>query len=436
MATTRALIVNNPVPHLETALTGPLHEIEQHLLKKQVEIETWFRKAWKNSPAPINSSVDLRNAGFKLSPIDTNLFPAGFNNLNPDFMPLSIQAMQTTLEQYYPGCERILLIPENHTRNLFYFESLAVLQEIIRKAGFDVKIGSLLPEINKKTDFNLPSGKKITLEPIQRKQNTVCIENFIPCLILLNNDLSEGIPDILTNVRQKISPATKLGWSTRLKSIHFQHYDKIANEFSAMIDIDPWLINPLFRHCGEINFKTREGEDCLAQYIQEILNQIEEKYKQYNIKQQPFVIVKADAGTYGMGVMTISSPEQIRQLNRKQREKMSSGKGKTTISKVLIQEGVYSFETWGDENAVAEPVVYSIGQHVIGGFYRIHKQRSPQESLNAPGMEFEPLAFANSCNNPNQNMEPNETPNRFYAYGVIARLAVLAAARENQEIQS
>ncbi len=436
MATMERYLVNNPVPHLQTALTGPLHEIEQHLLNKQVEIECWFRNAWQNLAAPINSSVDLRNAGFKLSPIDTNLFPAGFNNLNPELMPLCIQAMQATLEQQYPGCERILLIPENHTRNLFYFESLSVLKDIIQKAGFDVRIGSLLPEITQATEFELPSGKKIILEPIYRKQNCICIDDFTPCLILLNNDLSEKIPEILTHITQKISPSTELGWSTRLKSIHFQHYGEIASEFSAMVDIDPWLINPLFRNCGEINFKTREGEDCLINYVQELLDEIAEKYRQYNIDQQPFVIVKADAGTYGMGVMSINDPEQIRQLNRKQREKMSSGKGKTTISKVLIQEGVYSFETWGDDNGVAEPVVYSIGHHVIGGFYRIHKQRSPQESLNAPGMEFEPLAFVNACNNPDKTMKPNDSPNRFYAYGVIARLAVLAAARESQEIQS
>ena len=31
-------------------------------------------------------------AGFKLAPVDMNLFPAGFNNLNPAFLPLSVEA--------------------------------------------------------------------------------------------------------------------------------------------------------------------------------------------------------------------------------------------------------------------------------------------------------------------------------------------------------
>ena len=39
--------------------------------------------------AAVLRSVDLRNAGFKLAPVDTNLFPGGFNNLNQDFLPLA-----------------------------------------------------------------------------------------------------------------------------------------------------------------------------------------------------------------------------------------------------------------------------------------------------------------------------------------------------------
>jgi glutamate--cysteine ligase len=107
---------------------------------------------------------------------------------------------------------------------------------------------------------------------------------------------------------------------------------------------------------------------------------------------------------------------------------MAAIKGGREVNQVIIQEGVYTFETWGKEQAVAEPVVYMIGRHVIGGFYRVHASRGSNENLNAPGMNFEPLAFAAPCNNPNALY--NSCANRFYAYGVIARLALLASARE------
>ena len=94
---------------------------------------------------------------------------------------------------------------------------------------------------------------------------------------------------------------------------------------------------------------------------------------------------------------------------------------------MIVQEGVYSFETVGE--AVAEPVVYMIDHFVVGGFYRVHGGRGTDQNLNAPGMQFSPLAFAEPCSSPNP-LDPGCPPNRFYAYGVIARLALLAAAIE------
>ncbi|MAZ39916.1 MAG: glutamate--cysteine ligase [Legionellales bacterium] len=420
------------IPHLTTAITGPLRHLEKHIIEYQIIIEKWFRKAWEQTPAPIYSSVDLRNAGFKLAPIDTNLFAAGFNNLNQDFMPLCIQAAKNTLEKRFPHCEKILLIPENHTSNIGYFENLAVIQNILIKAGYDTQIGSLLPELSQAKQIELPSGRKITLHPIIREQNYLKLASFEPCIILLNNDLSEGTPDIFNEIKQPIIPPVELGWRNRLKSQHFTHYDTIIAEFSELINIDPWLINPLFRQCGDIDFMTREGETCLTDNIELLLKNIQRKYQQYGITETPFVIVKADAGTYGMGVMTVRTPEDILSLNRKQRNKMSATKGKQNVSHVIIQEGVPSFETVGEEQAIAEPVIYLIGSHVVGGFYRVHRDKSSYESLNAPGSHFEALAFADCCANP--SLRGHETPNRFYAYGVVARLAALAAAKEKQEV--
>ena len=418
------------VPHLTTALSGPLRHIESHLLTHQAEIESWFRKQWLQTPAPFYTSVDLRNAGFKLAPVDTNLFPAGFNNLNPAFMPLCIQAAQSAIERVRPDAIKIMLVPESHTRNPFYLESVATLKEIISKAGFEVRIGSLIPDLEKNHAITLPSGRQITLNPIERSGNRVHIDDFKPCLVLLNNDLSSGSPEILENLEQMIMPPLNLGWGSRLKSEHFTLYQKVAEELSELVEIDPWLINPLFRNCGEINFMKREGENCLVKNVTRLLENIQKKYDEYQIDKEPYVIVKADAGTYGMGIMTVHNAEEILELNRKQRTKMSASKGGQSVSHVIMQEGVYTFETWGDDQAVAEPVVYMLDHFVVGGFYRVHTERGTNENLNAPGMHFEPLAFAETCNAPDSSMSPDANPNRFYAYGVIARLALLAAARE------
>jgi len=104
------------------------------------------------------------------------------------------------------------------------------------------------------------------------------------------------------------------------------------------------------------------------------------------------------------------------------------------VHDVLVQEGVYTFENIND--AVAEPVVYMIDRYVVGGFYRVHTERGADENLNAPGMHFEPLAFETSCILPDPEHAPDDVPNRFYAYGVVARLAMLAASVELEAMDS
>ena len=421
------------VPHLTTALKGPLLDLERRFLNEQPAIERWFRTQWLEHTIPFYTSVDLRNSGFKLAPVDTNLFPGGFNNLNPDFWPLCVQAAQSAIEKICPEARGVLLIPENHTRNQYYLQNVAQLTQILRQAGLKVRIGSLLPEITQPTTLQLPNGGSLTLEPIQRKGNRLGMaDGFDPCVVLLNNDLSAGVPDILKNLEQNVMPPLEAGWMTRRKSKHFAAYDRVAEEFAQLLDIDPWLINPYFAVCGEVDFQARTGEECLAAQVDTVLNKMRVKYAEYGVKEDPFVIVKADAGTYGMGIMTVKDASEVRDLNRKQRNKMAVVKEGLQVSDVLVQEGVYTFERIND--AVAEPVIYMVDHFVVGGFYRVHTGRREDENLNAPGMQFVPLAFESCCAFPNPDCAPDDTPNRFYAYGVVGRLAMLAAALELEEM--
>lgn len=415
------------VPHLTTALSGPLQALEKTFLDRVPDIERWLRTQWQEHTVPFYTSVDLRNSGFKLAPVDTNLFPGGFNNLNPDFTPLCVQAIQAAVERICPDARGVLLIPENHTRNTFYLQNVVALTHILRQAGMRVRIGSLIPDLKEATRIDLPSGASLTLEPLLREKNRLGLADFDPCMILLNNDLSAGVPEILKGVEQPIAPLLEAGWTTRRKSKHFAAYDRVAEDFARLLDIDPWVINPYFGVCGEVNFQERAGEECLAINVSRLLYRIQEKYDEYEITEQPFAIVKADAGTYGMGIMTVKSPDEVRDLNRKERNKMSVVKEGLAVTEVIIQEGVYSFETLNE--AIAEPVVYMIDRFVVGGFYRVHAARGKDENLNAPGAQFVPLAFASPCL-PDLAGPAGCPPNRFYSYGVIARLAQLAAAVE------
>jgi len=376
--------------------------------------DEWFNKQFMHFPPPPYCSVDLRNSGYKIAPVDTNLFPAGFNNLHHKNISHAVKAAEKLAKHYVKNCRRVLIVPENHTRNIFYFESLAILQSIFEQAGFEVRVGSLLPEITRPHEIELPSGKKLVLMPLIRKDNLILSEDFCACLILLNHDLSEGTPEILKDIAQKIAPPINLGWWSRKKSDHFSIYQEVVEDYAKYFNIDPWLMRADFDVGKNINFETGEGEEDLIQKTSKLLERIEKKYREYQVKDTPYVVIKADSGTYGMGILMVKSPDDLRNLNRKDRSRMVATKGNQKINQVIIQEGVYSKDTWS--HAVAEPVIYMIEEDVVGGFYRVNANKKSDENLNSPGMHFEPVDIFN-CE-------------AFQQYKTIARLALLAAAKE------
>jgi glutamate--cysteine ligase len=419
------------VPHLITALNGPINELEQRILDSTPAIERWFRLEWMEHTPPLYSSVDIRNAGFKLAPVDTNLFPGGWNNLTPEMLPLAVQAAMAAIEKICPEAKNLLVVPEHHhARSSFYLSNVLQLKRIFHQAGLNVRFGSLDPDLKEPTTLELPTGETITIEPLIRTDRRLGLKDFDPCTILLNNDLSSGIPGMLEDLHEQyLLPPLHAGWSVRRKSRHFQAYEEVAKRFGKLLGMDPWLINPMYAKCGEVNFAEELGMDCLRTNVDALLTKIRRKYKEYGINEKPFVVVKADNGTSGMGIMTVRDVKDLDALNAKSKTKMSLTKDGQALTEVIIQEGVLTNERVND--AVAEPVVYMMDRYVVGGFYRIHAERGVDENLNAPGASFVPLAFADSGRLPQPGQKPgSSSPNRFYMYGVIGRLAMLAASYE------
>jgi len=417
------------VPHLVTALNGPLLDLERKILEAMPSIERWFRLEWQEHTPPFYCSVDLRNAGFKLAPVDTNLFPGGFNNLPQEVLPLAVQAAMASIEKICPDAKNLLVIPERHTRNAFYLENVARLALIMRQAGLNIRFGTLDENIHGPVTMALADGQKIVLEPLERTPRRLGLKNFDPCSILLNNDLSAGIPPVLENLHEQyLLPPLHAGWAVRRKSTHFSCYDDVAKKFSKLVEIDPWMVNPYFAHVEGVDYEARTGEEALTEAIDGVLKKIAKKYREYGISERPYVVIKADAGTYGKGVMTVHDASEVAALTKRERTKMNDAKEGLQVHDVIVQEGVHTFERV--ENAVAEPVVYMIDRYVVGGFYRVHESRERDQNLNAPGMHFVPLGFEHTAL-PDTHAKPGAAPpNRFYMYGVVARLGLLAASVE------
>lgn len=418
------------VPHLVTALTGPINELEQRILDSMPAIERWFRLEWMEHTPPFYSSVDVRNAGFKLAPVDTSFYPAGWNNLTPAMLPLAVQAAMVAIEKICPEARNLLIVPENKANSTFYLSNLAQLRRVFHMAGLNVRVGSIDPSITKSTTIELPGGESITLEPVLRTKGRLVVKDFDPCTILLNNDLRAGVPGILEELHEQyLLPPLHAGWPTRRKSMHFKCFEEVAKRFGKLIGVDSWLINPMFDKCGHVDFSSEQGMECLRTGVDSLLGKIKKRYKEYGIKEKPFVVLKADNGNPGMGITTVRDVKQLDDLLPKAVGKGDAVSDEQQVFDVILQEGVLTNERIHD--AVAEPVVYLMDRYVVGGFYRVHAERGPDENLCAPGTSYVPLAFVESMHLPQPGVRPGASaPNRFYMYGVIGRLAMLAASYE------
>jgi glutamate--cysteine ligase len=414
------------VPHLVTALSGPINELEQRILESMPAIERWFRLEWMEHTPAFYASVDVRNAGFKLAPVDTNLYPAGWNNLSPEMLPLAVQAAMAAIEKICPEAKNLLLVPENDTRNTFYLSNLSRLARIFNLAGLNVRLGSLSNDIKAPTTLSLPDGDSITLEPIIRSERRLGLQDFDPCTILLNNDLSAGVPGILEELHEQyLLPPLHAGWTTRRKSAHARVYEEIAKRFAKMLGMDHWLINPTHAAVSEVNWATGAGLDELQTQVDAVLSKTRRKYKEYGIHEKPFAVVKPDNGTNGLGLRIVRDAKELDTWKTGAQVAGQTG----PAGPMMVQEGVLTNERIND--AVAEPVVYMMDRYVVGGFYRVHAERGVDESLSAPGASYVPLAFEQGTHLPQPGVKPGASaPNRFYMYGVVGRLAMLASSYE------
>lgn len=382
-------------------------------------------------PAP-TVSADLRHSGYKLVPVDVNMFPAGWHNLCPVALPEAGRHLRSWATQRGLVGDRVLVLAELMTRNAPYIENLMAIGVALRSAGYEVAYAAY-------GDDMAPAGEAVTSlsGQVLRLEPMVVIDGRIetkaglrPDWVLSNNDFTSGVPKELLAATTPVAPHPGLGWHSRLKRSFFESYEKVARKAAALADLDPWILIPETVAIEGVDFWQEVGLEAVADEVDAMLARIAAEYKQRGIADTPFVVVKDEAGTFGMGVVTLDSSASIRNPNRKLRQKMQRGKGGRPISSVLVQEGVYTRDVVG--NCTAEPVVMAVGGAMIGGFYRYHCSRTETENLNAKGM-----VFAKMCSTPPAGTatggcgsECIRDQARDHAYGWVAELVAAASGLE------
>jgi glutamate--cysteine ligase len=313
-----------------------------------------------------------------------------------------------------------------------YIENLSALQRILTQAGFEVQFGSLTASKGTPEILIPENGTQITKQPLILEAGRLCADTgFVPDVVLMNNDGTAGIPDVLKNIEQPVLPSLQYGWFQRRKSCHFKAYAEISAQFAEQFGLDPWLISAYFDSARGIDFKHRTGVDALARKVDALVEKSKIKHAEYGITDAPYVYVKADSGTYGMGIMMVHDGSELLEMNKKQRNKMHVIKDGAEVHDVILQEGVKTIDSV--DGKPAEPMVYLVDGVPVGGMFRANSARDAYGNLNAAGMEYIGMCDENEAMKNAHRVAGCD----FSAYGMIGAIAAIAAGMEdyNESIQ-
>ncbi len=338
------------------------------LLSNSEDIIDWIKnKDTIIGGTVLYSSVDVRESKFKIVPVDINLFPSGFNNFAD-----KIDLLHDRFSDLVGGKSKIALLVENFTRNRNYLANVEVLKQSLGVS----ELLTIDPESMEVIKFSLDGGK-----------NVVNLDDFD--LIILNNDLNGGCPDALLQVKDKVLPDPRLGWYRRRKHIHLELYNQLIDEMcnDLQLDTDPWLFKTIIEKCENVDFRNKNGLENLAEKVDEILMQIKDKYRQHSITDcKPHVFIKANNGTFGMGIMVVESSKEILSINKRIRHSMSILKNGVSNLEVIIQEGIPT--NLRKVGAPMENVLYSINEELVGNLVRSNHNKDARANLNSVGMEI------------------------------------------------
>lgn len=400
------------------------NDLHRNTIQNKNAICDWYANKIKDLSFPIYSSYDIRDSGYKVTNVDANIYPAGFNNICPVDQENLPELFQKYLKSHYPSnLKKILLITEEHTKNPYYLDNIETIMRMLTEGGYQVK-AAFPSNLEKNLVLESARGKQVeiwgggTESPIWNE--------FKPDLVISNNDFSVSHEEWGLQVKVPVNPPRELGWYQRKKSRYFKHYNDLVNEFSQLAGLDPFKMRVETEVFENFDINSEGSRSALADKVNEFLTGLQKSYASRGIEQKPFVFVKNNSGTYGLAVIKVSSPDEIKTWGYNSRKKMKAAKGGRDVEEVIIQEGIPSVVQ--SDTATAEPVIYMVGCELGGGFLRTHADKDATESLNSPGALYKRLCMADLL------VKPEECPMEN-VYGWSAKLGLLAIGKEAEEMK-
>lgn len=381
-------------------------------MKLSPQINEWYMNALAQLEYPIYSSYDVRSSGYKIAPVDANIYPAGFNNIHEVDHQKTSEAFDHYIKNHFGQIERILLVTEEHTLNKFYWNNIAILKARIEATGRKLLVS--FPKLEM-PDLTLDSASFGSVDVVAGSPEHPMVKSFAPQLIVSNNDFSNPLTEWAQAWNLPITPPRELGWYQRQKSKYFELYNGMAEQFSKLAGLDPFLMQVQTELFESFDVESEASQQELALQVGKMIDHLSARYKELKIPHAPVIFIKNNAGTYGLAVTQVQSADEVLAWGYKHRKRMKAAKGGRKVTQLILQEGIPSQLT--HNQAPAEAVVYMVGCQVVGHFLRYHAERTQNESLNAPGSAYQSL--------PSTEIEHSPA-------GWSARLGLLALGLEAQ----
>ncbi|MFK8136940.1 MAG: glutamate--cysteine ligase [Bdellovibrionales bacterium] len=403
-------------------------DIHSKIIKHQDDLQAWLNQRRETNEFPIYTSVDIRDSGNKIASVDANIFPAGFNNICEVDRNNGPEVANFYLSGYYgEKAQKIALVTEEHTKNAYYWENVFALKSIIEGTGRELRL--CFPREMESIEVESVHGNKMNVYGSKADSNGDLIvgADFKAELVISNNDFSDDLAEWGDRIQTPINPPRELGWHSRKKSTHFEFYNHFAKEFSEILGLSSNHFTIQTEQFQNFDISDEESRKNLAKKADIMIEEIKKQYSEAGIDDSPSLFIKNDSGTYGLGVTHVESGEDILNWNNKVRKKMKATKGGGKIENLILQEGIPS-KVLDEEGSSAEPVLYTFGCQLLGGFLRTHGKKGPRESLNSPGAVYKRLCVSDlmidSSNSPLENV-----------YGWISRISSFAITEEIKRLE-
>jgi glutamate--cysteine ligase len=224
------------VPHLTTALTGPLLDLERRILDNDTTVERWLRTQWLEHTPPFYSlgrpaQCRLQAGAGRHQPVPRRL-------QQPESgLPAAVRAGGDVgdREDLPRGEEPAAGAGEPHAQPVLPDERGAPGHHPAPHRPQRAHRQPAAGDHRSRPRSTCPTAEAGagTAQAHRQRGPPARLEDFDPCAVLLNNDLSGGVPPLLENIHEQfLIPPLWAGWHVRRKSQHFAAYQDVAIAFA------------------------------------------------------------------------------------------------------------------------------------------------------------------------------------------------------------